>query len=370
MSEKFRYLILILILIVPLAAAAPRPNNKITSPPDQTEAKKKRVGVLSFEARSVPTSEAAIVSDIFRNELVATEVVEVLDRNNMENILKEQAFQQSGCTDSSCAVQIGKMLNMEAMIYGLLMKAGNNYYISIEMIDVESSQILKSAREQFTSMNQVDKVIIALVEQLTGQKKKVEDLNKFKLFIEEIGGAVNFGFGSPDLNVPMEGQYRGGIGGEIFIQGRLFGTEKDVIKNAWLFGGNINQYNYEAWEDDPSRQRVQEANSLWISGFVYPATAIKLRFGKLHLFTGAGFHSVYLIENGKINENWYSTKSSFIGLGINFKIFFKMAKHLSLHIGSCYEIANYLSADNRILDNLRNNNYNYSRGVGTIGISF
>ncbi len=32
----------------------------------------------------------------------------VLDRANVKKILEEQAFQESGCTDSACVVEIGK----------------------------------------------------------------------------------------------------------------------------------------------------------------------------------------------------------------------------------------------------------------------
>jgi hypothetical protein len=45
----------------------------------------------------------------------------------MEKILAESSFQQTGCTSSECAVQIGKILNVKHMIVGSLSKLMDTY---------------------------------------------------------------------------------------------------------------------------------------------------------------------------------------------------------------------------------------------------
>ncbi|MDI6640975.1 MAG: CsgG/HfaB family protein, partial [Elusimicrobiota bacterium] len=71
-------------------------------------------------------SDASIVSDLLRTELVKIGKFKVLDRANMESILAEQKFQISGCTDQECAVKIGKLLNVQQVVVGTFLE---KYYI-------------------------------------------------------------------------------------------------------------------------------------------------------------------------------------------------------------------------------------------------
>ena len=46
--------------------------------------------------------EAATLTDRMMSELVNTNAVIMVERNQMDEILSEQGFQQSGCTSSEC----------------------------------------------------------------------------------------------------------------------------------------------------------------------------------------------------------------------------------------------------------------------------
>jgi hypothetical protein len=63
----------------------------------------------------------------------------------MAVILKEQGFQKSGCTSTECAVEIGRLLNVQKIVAGRVGKIGPVYSVSIRLIDVESGEILKTA---------------------------------------------------------------------------------------------------------------------------------------------------------------------------------------------------------------------------------
>jgi len=118
--------------------------------------------------------EASIASDLLRSEVVSSGSYHVLDRANMSSILAEQSFQQSGCTDSACAVQLGQLLNMEFMIYGMLLKAGTVFYLAVDMISVETSQIVKSAKVKMDGIDGLEGAVKQVVTEITGiapQKK-------------------------------------------------------------------------------------------------------------------------------------------------------------------------------------------------------
>jgi len=61
----------------------------------------------------------------------------------MDEILTEQGFQQSGCTTNECAVEMGKLMNVENIIGGSINKVGNTFSSSIKMINIQEGNIVK-----------------------------------------------------------------------------------------------------------------------------------------------------------------------------------------------------------------------------------
>lgn len=110
----------------------------------QTTTARPHIAVLNLEGRGISASEAITCTDRLRGHLVNTGAFVVLDRGHMEDVLKEFGFQQSGCTTTECAVQAGKMLNVQKIVTGGIGKIGKTYTIDILVIDVESSRIERS----------------------------------------------------------------------------------------------------------------------------------------------------------------------------------------------------------------------------------
>ena len=105
----------------------------------------KTIAVLEFEGKGVSQSETSTLTDRLRDEIFKTGVYNVLERGLMDDVLKEQGFQQSGCVTSECAVEVGNMLGVQQMIGGSIGKVGNMYTVSARIIDVGTGEVLKSA---------------------------------------------------------------------------------------------------------------------------------------------------------------------------------------------------------------------------------
>jgi len=73
----------------------------------QTAVKKINIAVLDLEGKGISSIEASVLGDKLRNELILTEKFDVIERGQMQSILKEQGFQQTGCTSSECAIEAG-----------------------------------------------------------------------------------------------------------------------------------------------------------------------------------------------------------------------------------------------------------------------
>lgn len=98
---------------------------------------KMRIGIMDLTANGVPTETAKTVSDLLRTELFNTGLLTVIERTEMDKILKEQGFQQSVCSENDCAVQFGKLLSAKKVLVGTVNKMGDEYIINARIVDVE-----------------------------------------------------------------------------------------------------------------------------------------------------------------------------------------------------------------------------------------
>ncbi|HLD29015.1 MAG TPA: CsgG/HfaB family protein [bacterium] len=122
-----------------------------------SSAEKSNIAVANFDAQNVSLSEAAVVADFIRSDLVKMGKFRVIDRQNMEVILAEQGLQQTGCTTNECAVKLGEILNVERIIVGKLVKLFQTYYVMADMIDVETGEIVLSHKVSTEDPKTLDK---------------------------------------------------------------------------------------------------------------------------------------------------------------------------------------------------------------------
>ena len=76
------------------------------------------IAVLEFEGKGVSQSETSTLTNRLRDEMIKTGEYIVLECGEMDEVLKEQGFQQTGCVTSECAVVVGNMLGVQQMIDG------------------------------------------------------------------------------------------------------------------------------------------------------------------------------------------------------------------------------------------------------------
>ena len=108
----FTRLVLILLLSISFTG-------QIHAQSEQESKPKFRLVIIEFQAgEGIPRSSVTIISDIIRTEMVKTRLFSIVERGNVDKILKEQAFQQSGCSDTSCDVQIGRLVASDKMLIG------------------------------------------------------------------------------------------------------------------------------------------------------------------------------------------------------------------------------------------------------------
>ena len=106
------------------------------------------VAVLDLEGENISKGDAAILSTRLRSELVKAKRFQIIEREEMQEILKEQGFQQLGCTNRKCAIEIGQLINVELIIAGTIGRIEDLFILSTRIIDVREGKIIKTANEE------------------------------------------------------------------------------------------------------------------------------------------------------------------------------------------------------------------------------
>jgi TolB-like protein len=105
------------------------------------ETAKTNIAITELDAEGIDESSVRVISDRLRTELFKTGMFTVVERGQMEEILKEQGFQQSGCTSDACVVEVGQILGVKQMLAGSVGRIGGLFTLNIRMIDVATSSI-------------------------------------------------------------------------------------------------------------------------------------------------------------------------------------------------------------------------------------
>ena len=144
------------------------------------------VAIIDFEARGITKEECEILTHKLITKMIIENKYTIVERNQMNKILKEQKFQNSGCTDQLCAVEIGQLLNADYTIIGNISKLGSTFSVDARLVDVGTSEAVKSA--EFTDDGEIDVLLIngmeSIAKQLSGtlsasqQRKENKKKNK------------------------------------------------------------------------------------------------------------------------------------------------------------------------------------------------
>ena len=130
---------------------------------------KPRIAILQLRNDDAGDLETSVLSRLIRNYFVNTGRFDVLDREDMDKILTERAIGTDKASTDSDAVRFGKILNVQKIAIGTLMKFNGDFLLELRLVNVETSAIEKSATATCSKEDDFDAVAREIVEKIGGK---------------------------------------------------------------------------------------------------------------------------------------------------------------------------------------------------------
>jgi TonB family protein len=102
------------------------------------------IAVFDFENNGLKKYEVRQLSTRLESEVVKIGGFRVVERTKIDEILKEQKFQMSGCVDE-CLIEIGKMMGAKQIILGSVGELAGLYTITVKLVDAETGELIRTS---------------------------------------------------------------------------------------------------------------------------------------------------------------------------------------------------------------------------------
>lgn len=102
------------------------------------------LAVSDLIPQGIKESEAMIISEQLRAELLKDTRIRMIERAQMETILEEKGLAQGGVTSDHEAVAVGKLLGVGNIVVGSIGNAGSYTLLTVRVLDVKTGMVVTS----------------------------------------------------------------------------------------------------------------------------------------------------------------------------------------------------------------------------------
>ena len=148
-----------------------------------------RIAIFDFKAGAgVENSMVNSLSDMLINSMFSTNHYTIVERTQIDKIIREQGFQKGEITED-VSVKIGQILNVKAIVLGTVIQLGGEYNLDIRLVDVENGELISTAgvtkRPEDTFRDMMNDLTLQLDNKLYGldkRKKYAKDNGTFDVY--------------------------------------------------------------------------------------------------------------------------------------------------------------------------------------------
>ena len=102
------------------------------------------IAVFDFENNGIKDREVRQLTTRLESELVKIGDFRVVERTRIDDLLKEQKLQLSGCVEE-CLIDVGKMLGAKQVVMGSVGEMGGLITLSAKLVDAESGELIRTS---------------------------------------------------------------------------------------------------------------------------------------------------------------------------------------------------------------------------------
>ncbi|MBM3712586.1 MAG: hypothetical protein FJW56_04010 [Actinobacteria bacterium] len=85
--------------------------------------------------------------------------IRVVDRNHLNTILKEHQLKSDGFIDPNTAIQLGKIIQVRAIVTGTITTSSNSITITIKVLDTETADIIAGLSNELPLNNKIKDIL-------------------------------------------------------------------------------------------------------------------------------------------------------------------------------------------------------------------
>lgn len=111
-----------------------------------------RIGVLGIDSKGFPAMEPAQMGNIVRTELDRIGKFEVIDRYDVDYLLKNSDLKAENCFGKECLIDVGKKIRADKMLSGSVELYGERIFVNLRLIDVGTATIERTKVVEFLNL--------------------------------------------------------------------------------------------------------------------------------------------------------------------------------------------------------------------------
>lgn len=125
----------------------------------QEAAPKPTIAVLGIDCKTSQVQDSESITYMVRLELEKTGMYTVMDRYEINEVIRRQDLDVTGCFSKSCLVATGKALGVNKMLSGSIDLMGSKLVITLRLVDVATGTIEKSSATEYLNLPELQKMI-------------------------------------------------------------------------------------------------------------------------------------------------------------------------------------------------------------------
>ncbi len=113
---------------------------------------KPSIAIIDFDVRGYKMSQQQAIQFVI-NELIRVEKFEVMDKYDIEYLVKRDTLDVNSCFSKICLTAIGKKLGVDKMFTGSIAQLGDNLNVTVRMLDVKTGVFEATKVKEFLNIS-------------------------------------------------------------------------------------------------------------------------------------------------------------------------------------------------------------------------